>query len=108
MLSFTRGDTKRYKFKRRDTHNNVIEVEPQSLFFTVVKDPKTDPTVLIQKSIDDFEFTEDFFWHFRIESEDTADLPYGKYFYDIEVTQDNVTTSIVKGWLELTYEATVR
>lgn len=108
MLSFTRGNTKRYKFKRRDIHNNVIEVEPQSLYFTIVKNPKTAPEALVQKSLEDFEYTQDGFWHFRIESEDTADLPYGKYFYDIEVTQDNVTTSIAKGWLELTYEATGR
>lgn len=105
MKPITRGDTRQYKFLRKDTGGYIIDIAPQKMYFTLKKNPK-DSEVLVQKTINDFWQTEDYYWHFRIESEDTADLDFGKYFYDIEVIQNDVVTTIAKGFVELTFEAT--
>ena len=105
MKPITRGDTRQYKFLRKDTDSYVIDIAPQKMYFTLKKSPK-DAEVLIQKTIADFWQTEDYYWHFRIESEDTADLEYGKYFFDIETIQNGVVTTIKKGFVEITFEAT--
>lgn len=111
MISFTRGDTRAFKFVRREKQSGeIIDIEPTKIWVTVKKS-ECDPEVLIQKTIDDFKFTKsDSYLHFRFDPEDTERLPYGQYFMDIEVLQKgsetNVKTTIYKGYLRLTSEAT--
>lgn len=105
MKPITRGDTKQKKFRRKATDGTIIRNIPEKMYFTLKKSPK-DSQALFQKTLDDFWQTEDFYWHFRIESEDTANLDFGKYFYDIEVIQNGVVSTIAKGWVDITYEAT--
>ena len=58
MKPITRGDTRQYKFLRKDTDSYVIDIAPQKMYFTLKKSPK-DAEVLIQKTIADFWQTED-------------------------------------------------
>lgn len=104
-LSQTRGDTRGYYFKRIDAEGQTIMATPDSLFFTVKASFNAQPFVF-QKTLEDMTFDENGVYHFTIEPEDTETLSYGTYAWDIQVTQDGVVTTIAKGYLELTHEAT--
>lgn len=93
-MELIRGDTGKYKFRRRNADGNIIGTKADAIYFTIKKDAYTDDFVL-QKTLEDMEFDEDYYYHFTIAPEDTDDLDYGTYRYDIEVVQDgNKTTTV--------------
>lgn len=100
-----RGDSKAYKFQRKDKEGNILTDTPTTLFFTVKTSFKTQEYVL-QKNLENMYITQDGYWHFVLNPEDTEDLPYGKYCWDIQVVQDGFKTTIARGHLELTNEST--
>jgi len=104
-LIFTRGDTKAFKFQRKDANHQVITEIADELYFTVKKSWKKEEAV-IQKSLEDITFDSDYWYHVVISSEDTAELPYGNYVFDIEVTQGDYVQTIGKGTISLEEEAT--
>lgn len=106
MISQTRGDTKKYKFQRKNADGTIILNMPNKLFFTVKQD-YTDDKVLIQKRLpDDFTMDEDGTWHFTVLPEDTNNLNYGEYVFDVEVITDGVKTTIAKGGFVIEPEVT--
>lgn len=104
-LSQTRGDTVGYTFQRLNADGEVITTAPQSLYFTV-KHKFTDKEAVLQKKMDEMTMDQDGTWHFVLQSEDTESLDYGVYVYDIQVTDNDAVTTIAKGNLKLTGEAT--
>lgn len=100
-----RGDSKAYKFQRKDREGNILTDTPTTLFFTVKTSFKTQEYVL-QKNLENMYITQDGYWHFFLNPEDTEDLPYGKYCWDIQVVQDGFKTTIARGYLFLTDEST--
>ena len=100
-----RGDSKTYKFQRKDREGNILTDTPTTLFFTVKTSFKTQEYVL-QKNLENMYITQDGYWHFVLNPEDTEDLPYGKYCWDIQVVQDGFKTTISRGHLFLTDEST--
>lgn len=104
MINLTRGDTGRYKFQRLDFDGNVLSTIPSAIYFTV-KNSFDDTAFIFQKTIVDFTKDSAHWWHFVIEPSDTETLPCGNYVYDIEVTDEDITT-ISKGSFELKKEAT--
>lgn len=100
-----RGDSKAYKFQRKDKGGNILTDTPTTLFFTVKTSFKTQEYVL-QKNLENMYITQDGYWHFVLNPEDTEDLPYGKYCWDIQVVQDGFKTTISRGHLFLTDEST--
>lgn len=104
-MTITRGDTGFFKFKRIDAQGNPITSTPESLYFTVKKSFSSN-TALFQKSLSNITLGEDNFWHFTIEPEDTINLKYGSYVFDIEVTTNTYVLTICKGQLEITEEST--
>lgn len=100
-----RGDSKAYKFQRKDREGNILTDTPTTLFFTVKTSFKTQEYVL-QKNLENMYITQDGYWHFVLNPQDTEDLPYGKYCWDIQVVQDGFKTTIARGHLELTNEST--
>lgn len=106
-LSQTRGDTAGYYFTRVDTEGEPITTAPQSIYFTV-KRSFNDSRAILQKKMSDMTMAEDGTWHFVIQAGETDGLPYGDYVYDIQVTDDDAVTTIVKGKFTLTPEATWR
>lgn len=103
-MNLFRGDTGRYKFQRRDKDGNVLTTIPAEIYFTVKK-TFDDKEYIFQKTIADMTKDSEHVWHFVINPADTETLPYGKYVYDIEVTDEDVTT-ISSGFFELRKEAT--
>ena len=103
-MEFVRGDTEKYKFQRKDANGEVITTKADSIYFTVKTDGYSDD-VLLQKTIDDMTFDSDYYYHFTIEPEDTDEMDYGTYRYDVEVIQDGVKKTTV-GEFILTEEIT--
>lgn len=104
-LSMTRGDTATFHFHREDAEGKIIKIKATELFFTV-KPNSEDNAFVIQKRIGDFTFDDDFEYHFTIEPEDTNELAYGDYIYDLEVIDDSGKHTISKGIFVLTWEST--
>lgn len=104
-LRQTRGDTRRYKFQRKDINGKLITILPDKIYFTVKKD-WTRQAAVLQKTIADFTIDEDFVYRFTIYPDETESLKYGEYVFDVEVIQDSVKTTIAKGKFILTEEAT--
>lgn len=103
--TMVRGDSKGYKFKRINKEGETISDTPSTLFFTLKTSFNTEQAI-VQKKLDQMSQTQDGYWHFRLNPEDTEDLPYGKYCWDIQVVQDGYKTTIARGYLELTNEST--
>ena len=97
-MIITRGDTHSYKFQRLDGEGQPIEERAPSVYFTV-KDSNNEEEIIFQKTIEDMRYDEEFFYHFTIYPEDTNDMYYGSYDYDIEVkyTDGNYVRTIAKG-----------
>ena len=93
-MEFIRGDTAKYRFQRFDAEGNVIQTPADAIYFTVKVNGYTDE-VLLQKKLEDMEFDENYYYHITILPEDTDNLDYGTYRYDIEVIQDGVKTTTV-------------
>lgn len=104
-ISMTRGDTARWKFQRLDANGNPIKAIADYCWFTVKTNDMKKETIL-QKTIDNMEFGEDYFYRFTIEPEDTNNLQYGDYVYDLEVIQEDYKQTISKGIFTLEYEVT--
>lgn len=102
----TRGDTLKLKFQRRNKNNQVILTLPSEIYFTV-KANKDATAFLIQKRLSDMTFDNDGTYHILLKPCDTEKLPYGTYFFDIEVDDgSDYTFTISKGYITLTAEAT--
>ena len=92
-MELIRGDTAKFKFQRHNAEGNVIGTKADAIYFTVKTNGYSDE-VLLQKTLEDMEFDEDYYYHFTIEPSDTDNFKYGTYQYDIEVIQDgNKTTT---------------
>ena len=76
-IKIIRGDSAEFDIKAYDkeTHEEYVLQEGDSVIFTVKKGPKS-ANALIQK---EGPFVE-------IEPEDTEDLSYGTYMYDVQLT----------------------
>lgn len=105
-LSQTRGDSKAYQFQRfNKVDKSVITIPPDTIYMTVKKNYDT-KDYLFQKTKNDFVIDPDGTYHFEILPEDTEELRYGKYVYDIQVTTDGKVTTLVKGAFEIGKEST--
>ena len=104
-----RGDTKKIKiFRTKDKEGKeIIKEKVDNLFFTVKENDVT-KEMLFQKKLSDntITYTDDGYYHIVIKPEDTDNLAYGTYFFDIErIIGDDVKTYVV-GELEITSEIT--
>lgn len=104
-LSIIRGDTIPLKFQRKDSDGNTITINADKAYFTV-KNNTAQSNFLIQKTLDDMTIDEDNVYHFVIEPEDTNNLPYGTYVYDLEIIQGEIVTTISKGEFIIESEVT--
>lgn len=104
-LSMVRGDTARFRFQRLDANGDVILTEADDAWFTVKSSVKNDAFKL-QKSLSDMTFDEEGYYHFTINPDDTNGLSFGRYFYDVEVIQDGVKSTISIGNFDIASEVT--
>ena len=106
MIEQIRGDTRAYNFQRLSASNNIIKTLPDALYFTVKKSPR-DRNFVLQKRLDDMSFdSETGTYTFIITPDDTNNLAYGDYVFDIEVIDSGVKTTIALDVFRLTDEVT--
>ena len=105
-IELTRGDTGAYKFQRIK-NGEVIPTIADNIYFSIKKNFNVKET-LLQKTINDMTFDEDGTYHFLINPEDTNNLPYGDYVFDIEIVQEDYVKTLCKGIFKLTEEVTFK
>ena len=108
-MEIIRGDTKYFKFQRKRKHDKeIIETLPEKLYFTIKYSNNAEDFV-IQKTLENgIEYNKnDKYYYIKIKPDDTDNLSYGKYYYDIEVIKENeYKQTIAFGDLEITGEIT--
>lgn len=105
ILTMTRGDTEIFKFQRLDLNGDPILTEANKCWFSV-KNTDNEQQVVLQKTIEDMTFDEEGWYRFTINPQDTNELQYGDYVYDVEVIQDGYKQTISKGQFIIEYEVT--
>lgn len=107
-MIFVRGDTFEFKFQRKTKDKQVITEKPDKMYFTV-KNNDTENDYIFQKSLGDNTISYDeetYYYYVTIDPEDTNNLDYGTYYYDIEIITNNKVKTISIGTLSITSEIT--
>lgn len=107
-LEFTRGDTQVLKFQLKDKLENVISLGLDDIIYFTVKKNQNSSKVLIQKRYPDDIVYQDGYFIFILKTEDTSDLAYGTYQYDIELKSGDYVKTLGFGSITLTDEITHR
>lgn len=107
-LEFTRGDTQYIKFQLKDGNGeNLRLTNSENLYFTV-KENQNSKKILIQKTFPTEIKYSDGYYIFEITSEDTSDLAYNTYQYDIELKSGDYVKTLGLGTITLTDEITFK
>lgn len=108
-IEIVRGDNRTFKFQRTTAEGVVITDIPNEMYITFKpNDLQTD--FVIQKTLSKNEITFDSstnFWKFELEPNDTNNLTYDNYLFDIEIiTEENKVKTICEGVLTILPEIT--
>lgn len=105
-LTMPRGDIRNIKFSISDS-TGVITDSFDEVYFTC-KRGFTQQNYIFQKKLSDNTITFDAegYYHLVITSEDTSDLTYGDYVFDIEIVNGTSLKQTTVGKLTITEEAT--
>ena len=106
-IKLVRGDTLAFKFQRKDAEGQVITTQSEKMWFTVKLDTYSKDKI-IQKTLDSgimYDDTDNSY-HIIIQHNDTKDLFYMDYVYDIQVENDGVVATIKKAKLIIKDEVT--
>ncbi len=106
VISMPRGDIRPIRFTVRDENGIIDELELTEVYFTV-KNKFKDETYLFQKRLSDgdIERLDHNDYQFQINPEDTDDLKFGNYVFDIELVGEGIKQTFI-GTFTLTEEAT--
>lgn len=95
-VSLIRGETKIWKFQRKDGSGNVITSMPDEIYCTI-KANYDDNEVLLQKTYTGGDITyASEWWYVNLSATDTLSLMPGKYVIDVKVITDSGASYIVK------------
>lgn len=107
-IEFTRGDTQFLRFQLKDGEGNIIGLtESDNLYFTVKQNQNSQEILIQKKYPESINYAEGYF-NFTLNSEDTSNLPYGTYQYDIELKSGEYVKTLGFGSITLTEEITHR
>lgn len=107
-INITRGDNRTFKFQRTTEQGAVITDTPDEMYITF-KANNLQEQFFIQKVFSKQEITFDSSkneYRFEITPEDTNELAYGDYVFDIEITDDDKVKTIAEGTLTINPEVT--
>ncbi len=96
-MEFCKGNTFKFRFKRKDILGNIITEKATNVWFTVKINHNTEK-ILIQKTLEEGSiiFGDDYYYHVVINPEDTLNLDYGIYVYDIQIDVDGEIYTLKK------------
>lgn len=92
-MKITRGDYKSFRFERKNKNKEVIMEEPQKMYLTI-KNNCYEKKAIIQKTLDNGIEFEDGVYRVIFLPEDTENMAFGEYVYDIEVINDDKPKTI--------------
>ena len=102
-IEFIRGDTQFFRFQVKDGEGNPMQLKDgDRLYFTVKQNANSE-----ERYPEDIEYSDGYF-SFVLNSEDTSDLAYGTYNYDIELKSGDYVKTLGQGTITLTEEITFR
>lgn len=107
-MEITRGDYKVFRFQRKNKNKEVITELPDKMYFTIKKSC-CKKEALIQKTLEKgiTYSEEDNFYRIEMLPEDTCDLGFGDYKYDIEIIYDqNKPKTLKVGKISIKEEVT--
>lgn len=106
-ISLPRGDIRNIKFKVTDKDGKTFTTDFDEIYITF-KRGFYDEKALFQKKLTDGDITKDEnnYYHFTIEAEDTNNLSYGDYVFDIELLIADTFKQTIVGNLKITNEVT--
>ena len=88
-IAINRGTTLKLKAQRKYPNGEPILVPADEIYF-IVKKGWTDKVALIIKDLSNMTFDENGYYHFTITPQDTENLAYGEYVWDLTpVNEDN-------------------
>lgn len=106
-LSFIRGDSCPLKFQIHDTEGaSVLKENLISLYLTCRKSNSKYSEIVFQKKINDFNYENEYYF-INIEPQDTQELPYDTYNFDIEATFNDGEVQTLKSEFTITDEDTI-
>lgn len=107
IIKMPRGDIRDIKFNIIDSNETVIPTDFDEIYATF-KRGYSDKEVLFQKRLTNGTITKDSsnYYHFTIEPNETNNLAYGEYVFDIEILKENLIKQTFVGEFILTDEVT--
>lgn len=97
-MKIVRGDDKNYGVFRKDKNEEIILTQVDEMFITF-KSSEYTHDILFQKKLSDGSIKFDEVsgeYSFSIKGDDTKNLPYGKYYFDIAIIElDNKRTLLI-------------
>lgn len=107
-FEFPRGDTCPVSFDITDKNGNELDLTSAELYFTLKKNYNT-TSYILQKKKSTNEITVDGKkGSLVLTHNDTAELNYGKYVYDIQIKSGDYVKTLVLGTITLTNESTFK
>lgn len=104
-INIVKGDVSDvYKFQRKYDDGTIIKTLPKKMWITFKKGTWCDDCLFQKKLGDGITYSEkDNYYRFKLESEDTCDLDYGTYYFDVAIIneQDEKKTLLKDGELEI-------
>lgn len=87
---FPRGDTQILKFKIVDNEGNECKASDTDKLYFTVKKSSVSKKIAFQKTLKNgIEYKDDGYYYVTINSEDTANLSYATYGFDIQIKTDS-------------------
>ena len=106
-IEMIRGDTQPLKFQVKDNNGNILKMDlGDELIFTIKKNYNTKEKILQKKLSDGSIYYESGYYFITLSHEDTANLKYGTYVYDIQLMSAGIVETLVLGTITLTEEVT--
>lgn len=108
QITMPRGDYRPVRFKLRNKDGTDLNIDVDEIYITFKKSNYA-KDVLFQKKLSSGEITkeEDGYYHFGIMPQDTEELDYNEYYFDIEIYNENPLIKQTRlGKLILTEETT--
>ena len=104
-ISMTRGDSEMIKVTVKDTLGNIIPLVTGDTIYLTVRERMLSPTKIIEKIVTEFDDGQALI---IINPEDTNNLRFTSYVYDIQLTKENgsVKTIITPSNFTITGEVT--
>lgn len=107
-MEFVRGDSFPFKIKVTKNDGSILKKEEvDTIFVTCRQLPYKEMPILFQKNIDDVTIDEESYLHIMFDPENTEQLDYGKYYFDIEITLKNGYRKTKLDVFTITQETTI-